>query len=358
MEALERTEENNVNYSNPDNDPNGPWRTGDVRNALYRRNLIFDITTPSGKVIKPPPNGWRWSRETIASKIKSGEIVFSKDESRIIRKIYLNRVAGRTPETIWFGKDVGTTRDATGELKELFGGVTPFDTPKPSTLIKRIIDVVCDGNDDIILDFFAGSSTTAHAVLHANRDNNSNRQFIMVQLPEPIGDTKYSTIAEIGKDRIRRVLEKLGSQPALVMKEHNEDLGFKVLTLGPSNFRAWRDYTGNSVGDLQKQFDLFEESPLADGWTPDGLLTEVLLIEGFPLDSTITPQTQWEQNTVSCITSPACAHRLWTCFDETLHPNTVNGLALSDQDVFICRDSALDDNAKLRLSQNGTSKTI
>ena len=142
------------------------------------------------------------------------------------------------------------------------------------------------------------------------------------------------------------------------LRENPEDLGFQVLTLGPSNFRAWRDYTGDSVGDLQQQFDLFEESPLADGWAPDGLLTEVLLLEGFPLDSTVTPQPQWTHNAVACITSPACGHRLWTCFDETLHPDTVDGLTLSKGDVFICRDSALDDNAKLRLSQDGTLKTI
>ena len=104
---LERTEEHNKNYSNPDSDPNGPWRAGDVRNALYRPNLIFDIGTPSGKTIKPPPNGWRWSKETIQRKIQTGEIIFSTDETRIIRKIYLKNLEGRTPETILFGKEVG-----------------------------------------------------------------------------------------------------------------------------------------------------------------------------------------------------------------------------------------------------------
>ena len=124
--SLERTEEHNKNYSNPDNDPNGLWRAGDVRNALYRPKLKYDIISPSGKIIKPPENGWRWSRETVASKIKSGEIIFNKDETKIIRKIYLSKVDGRVPESIWFGKDVGTTRDAATELKGLFDGVAPF----------------------------------------------------------------------------------------------------------------------------------------------------------------------------------------------------------------------------------------
>ena len=97
---MPRTAEDNVNYSNPDNDPNGPWRSGDVRNSLYRPNLIYDITTPSGKIIKPPENGWRWSKETMAEKMASGEIVFSVDETRIIRKIYLKDQQGRAPETI------------------------------------------------------------------------------------------------------------------------------------------------------------------------------------------------------------------------------------------------------------------
>ena len=101
LNALDRTEEHNKNYSNPDNDPRGFWRSGDVRNALYRPNLIYGIKTPSEKIIKPPENGWRWSKETIFEKIKSGEIIFSKDETRIVRKIYLDTLEGRAAETIW-----------------------------------------------------------------------------------------------------------------------------------------------------------------------------------------------------------------------------------------------------------------
>lgn len=104
LNSLPRTDEDNKAYANPDNDPRGRWRSGDVRNALYRPNLIYDIISPSGNVIKPCANGWRWSKETVEEKIKSGEIIFSKDETRIIRKIYLDTLEGRTPETIWFGK--------------------------------------------------------------------------------------------------------------------------------------------------------------------------------------------------------------------------------------------------------------
>lgn len=205
---LERTEEHNVNYSNPDNDPHGDWRAGDVRNALYRPNLIYDIKTPSGKTIKPPKNGWRWSKETVEKKISTGEIIFSEDETRIIRKIYLKNLNGRTPETIWFGKDFGTTRDAAQTLKEIFGETDVFATPKPVNLIKKIIQLSTE-DEDIILDSFAGSGTTAHAVLELNKEDGGNRKFILVE-QEDYANT-------ITAERVRRVIKGVATAK-------NEDL--------------------------------------------------------------------------------------------------------------------------------------
>ncbi len=176
----ERGEEHNKSYSNSDNDPNGRWRTGDVRNALYRPNLIYDIVSPSGKVITPPDNGWRWSKSTVQEKIKSGEIIFSDDESRIIRKIYLKNQAGRVPESIWFdtetdslpesiwyGEEVGTTRVANKEIKDLFNK-NVFDTPKPEMLLKKIIHL-CTEEGDIVFDSFGGSGTTFATAQKMNR---------------------------------------------------------------------------------------------------------------------------------------------------------------------------------------------
>lgn len=213
LKALKRTEEHNKNYSNPDNDPRGSWRPGDVRNALYRPNLIFDIRSPSGKVIKPPKNGWRWSKETIKRKIASGEIIFSNDETRIVRKIYLGDVKGRAPETIWFGKELGTTREATEELKEIFEGESPFETPKPSKLVRRIVEIATDENsDDVVLDSFAGSGTTGQAVLALNKDDGGSRKFILVQLDEdvevrtPAYKSGFRKIVEVTAERVRRVI--------------------------------------------------------------------------------------------------------------------------------------------------------
>ncbi len=222
---LERTVENNKNYSNPDNDPKGAWRTGDVRNALYRPNLIYPITTPSGKSIAPPANGWRWSKTTMDNKILSGEIVFSPDETRITRKIYLNTLEGRTPETILFGKDAGTTRDAATEVKELFDGSAPFDTPKPTALIQHLISLSGATGYDLVFDFFAGSGTCAQAVWQHNALKEARLRVILTQLPEPLDPEnteqktaaavcdnlrKPRTIAELTKERLRRVGTRIG----------------------------------------------------------------------------------------------------------------------------------------------------
>lgn len=160
---LPRTDEHNVNYSNPDNDPRGPWRPGDVRNSLVRRNLMYDITSPSGKIIKHPPKGWRFSKETYERERQDGKITFSADETRIIRKIYLSDQEGRVPETLWLAHDVGTTREANKEVRTFVEGDF-FETPKPERLIERIL-LISSKPGDLILDSFIGSGTTG-AVAH------------------------------------------------------------------------------------------------------------------------------------------------------------------------------------------------
>lgn len=200
LNSLPRIDEDNKAYANPDNDPRGRWRSGDVRNALYRPNLIYDIISPSGNVIKPCANGWRWSKETVEEKIKSGEIIFSKDETRIIRKIYLDTLEGRTPETIWFGKDVGTTRSAMSEIKEIFGS-SAFGTPKPTSLIERTLRLI-SRTDATVLDFFAGSGTTGHAVMKLNAEDGGTRRFILCT------NNENGICRDVTYERIRRVIDK------------------------------------------------------------------------------------------------------------------------------------------------------
>lgn len=176
LKNLPRQDEHNVNYSNPDNDPRGPWRSGDVRNSLVRPNLMYDIQTPSGKVIAHPPKGWRFSRETFERELADGKIKFSADETRIIRKIYLADQEGRVPETVWFAQDVGTTREANSEVRAFVDGDF-FDTPKPERLLERVLSLSTNPGD-LVLDSFAGSGTTG-AVAHK-----MGRRWIMVELGE------------------------------------------------------------------------------------------------------------------------------------------------------------------------------
>lgn len=174
---LPRLDEHNVNYSNPDGDINGPWRSGDVRSPNLRENLRYKIKTPIGTTIEPPDKGWRWSEETLLSKIDTGEIRFSADYKRIVRRIYLKDQEGRVPETLWLGSDAGTTRQANSHLKDLFDDNIPFDTPKPERLIQRILHIATNPGD-LVLDSFLGSGTTAAVALKMGR------RFIGVEMGE------------------------------------------------------------------------------------------------------------------------------------------------------------------------------
>lgn len=234
---LKRTAKDNINYSNPDNDPKGAWRSGDVRSPNLRETLKYNLMAPNGNTIFPPKNGWRWSKNTMDKKIKSGEIIFKPDNSGIIRKIYLANQKGRTPENIWAQGEAGTTRSATSHLKELFDGISPFGTPKPVELIKRFLELQ-DGDSYTVLDFFAGSATTADAVMQLNAEDGGHRKFIMVQLPEKTYYTNkkgkevptkggkasyeagYKTIDEIARERIRRAAYKIRTNREL---EYSED---------------------------------------------------------------------------------------------------------------------------------------
>lgn len=217
---LPRTEENNKNYSNPDNDPNGDWRSGDVRSPGFRENLRYDVETPGGKIISPPEKGWRWSKETLNGKIATGEVSFLDNETRLLRKIYLKDQKGRVPESIWFGKEAGTTRGASNHLKALLtDSNSVFATPKPEELVNRIIHIATNSGD-LVLDSFAGSGTTG-AVAHK-----MNRKWIMVE----IGDHADTHIVP----RMQKVID--GEDPGGITKsvDWKGGGGFRYYTLAPS----------------------------------------------------------------------------------------------------------------------------
>ena len=261
LKDLPREEHHNVNYSNPDNDPRGPWRSGDVRNSLVRRNLMYDVKTPSGKTIKHPPKGWRFSKETFEEELAVGKIVFSPDETRLIRKIYLADQQGRVPETLWFAQDAGTTRDASAEVRAFVDGDF-FDTPKPERLIQRILTLSTNPGD-WVLDSFAGSGTTGAAA------HKMGRRWIMVEL----GEHCHTHIIP----RLKKVID--GTDPGGITQAVNWKGGgaFRYYRLGPSLLE--KDQFGNLI--ISKQFNA-------------AMLAEALCkLEGFAFDP--NAEVYWQQ---------------------------------------------------------------
>ena len=358
VKVLERTEEDNKNYSNPDNDAKGPWRTGDVRNALYRPNLIYKIKTPSGKEIDPPDNGWRWKQETLQAKIKDGEIVFSEDETRIISKIYLADQDGRAPETIWFAKDAGSTRSGARDLKELFDGKAPFDTVKPSELICRMMQVAGISGDDIVLDFFAGSGATAVPIV----DGRISGRYVLVQLPEFIDDSSphgksalelsLQKVSEITVERLKRLSKKIKSDKQGELSFSNDeqsDLGFKSFKLSASNFDIW-DGDAEKAQDLARQLEL-HVNHIDPASGPEDILYELLLKAGFELTTRIERRTMAGKD-VYAVADGA----LLVCLDKAITPELIDALADADPLQVICLDEGFKGNDQLKTNAVQTFK--
>ena len=222
---MPRTEKQNKAYKNPDNDPRGLWRPNNLAARNYYSKGTYSITCPGGRVIKGPPAGsyWRVSEEKFWEMDRDGRIWWGKDGNNVpAPKIFLSEVAdGVVPQTFWSYEEVGHTQDAKKEIKTIFTGETPFDTPKPVRLIERILQIASD-LDSVILDSFAGSGTTAHAVLNMNKADGGNRKFILVEMMD------YAD--SITAERVKRVIDGYGEDKKAV-----EGTGgnFSYYELGP-----------------------------------------------------------------------------------------------------------------------------
>jgi adenine-specific DNA-methyltransferase len=217
-EPIERSDSDNRHYSNPDNDPNGPWFSGNLSSPNPRANLRYSVPHPDGRVLQPPPNGWRWSEELMFEKIKSLEIIFTDSDRGILRKTYLKDQTGLSPSTLWANLDeTGHTRNAKYELKRIFTESDTsdlFSTPKPSKLISKILSIYGNKNA-LVLDSFAGSGTTAHAVLESNKRDGGNRKFILVEMED------YAD--KLTAERVRRVIKGYdysGTQKTELLREN------------------------------------------------------------------------------------------------------------------------------------------
>ncbi len=294
-------------YKNLDDDSRGAWTSSDMTVGPVIKNKVYEITTPSGKKLLPT-NGrcWLYTKERYEEMVADNRIWFGENGDNTPRvKKFLNEVKeGITPMTVWKYTEVGHSQNAAQNLKELFDGKDYFDYPKSVELIKRMINLYCS-NQDYILDFFAGSGTTAQAVLELNKEDGGSRKFILVQLPEPCDANSeafksgYKTIADISRERIRRVIEKLrvtgqelqvtsydlqeNASPPLVTCNSKlvTNLGYKSFQLSPSNFKVWRskDVTAEN---LEQQMELFIDPVKPESQT-ENMLVELMIKSGYPL---------------------------------------------------------------------------
>jgi adenine-specific DNA-methyltransferase len=287
LNLLERTEEQNARYLNIDKDHRGLWKPGDVLVKTYNEKYVYPITTPSGRTVLPPKGRcWRFSEEKFKELVNDNRIWFGNDGNGAPSvKRFLSEVKqGIVPSTLWLRLEVGDNQEAANELKELMNGLF-FETPKPTRLIKRILELSTKANtNDIVLDFFGGSGTTAHAVMELNNLDNGNRSFIVVQLAENCDVTSeaykagYSTIANMSRERIKRAITKIANSNVT-------EFGFKSFKLTDSNFKLWRGKEVNE-GNLETQLQLFTH-PLEDDATSHGVLYELMLKAGIPLTAKV-----------------------------------------------------------------------
>ena len=307
---LPRTSDSLDRYSNPDNDPRGPWKAVDYLNQATvseRPNLCYEIINPNtGAIIKNGPKAWKYDRLTHLKHVQENRIWWGQNGTNTVPalKLFLSDVRdGLTPHNWWPYTEVGHTQEATNEVAKLLGCVA-FDYPKPVRFLKRMLQIASEDNS-VILDFFSGSATTAHAVMQLNAEDGGNRKFIMVQLPEPCAEgteaakAGYKNICEIGKERIRRAGEKIKAEveeqnAQLKIGEESRkvpDIGFKVFKLDSSNLKQWQpDYD-----DLEATF-YDSISNYVEGRSELDVVYEIMLKMGMELTWPLETHTIGSKN--------------------------------------------------------------
>ena len=345
--GIPRSKAANERYQNPDNDPRGPWISGDLSVGPVVSEKVYEIVTPSGRRVMPPSGYcWRLTKERFEEFVRDNRIWFGQDGDSVPRvKRFLSEVKdGVTPMTIWKYGDVGHSQDAKQRLKKLFDGKALFDYPKSVDLVKRMLQLYSN-HDSIIVDFFAGSSTTAHAVMQLNAEDGGNRKFIMVQLPEPTDEKSaaykagYQTISDIGKERIRRAGEKIKAEieeANAKLKDGEEpkkvpDIGFRVFKVDSTNMKDVY-YAANEITQEQL-FDL--ESNIKEDRTDLDLLYGVMVDWGLPLS------LNHETETIEGVDVHIVDHgSLMACFAENVSETVVREIAKKQPLRVVFRDSS------------------
>ena len=359
VNLLPRTKEADARYSNPDNDPRGEWKGESFLNPASpqdRPNLCYPLKNPNtGEVVHPTTNAWRRSKEAFEELLADNRLYWGPDGRAPVPsiKMFLSKARGLTPTNFWAHDYAGHTDEGTRDLESLIPGKV-FNNPKPVKLVRRMLEHACNGPGDVVLDFFAGSCVTAQATIELNLSDGGSRKFILVQLPEPIeimsnaGKAGFSTIAEIGRERIRRVIGKArkSSEGELDLDQRNAaDLGFKSFRLDRSNFRIW-DGLGDQVDadELARQLELHVDHRRSES-TPDDIVYEILLKAGFPL-STKVETIKLAGSDVFSIEDGA----LLICLEKNITAELIDALAEADPLQVICLDEGFKCNDQLKVN--------
>jgi len=345
----------------------GPYRTHPLeatKSMGDRKNLIFSIPSPDGTEIMPKRQ-WLWSKERVEESLKKGEIAFLKDKDgkwTVHSKQYLKDENGDVREIKSFSIiDDIYTQHGTNEVIDIFGNAQIFSFPKPSTFLKKLIQIGCNGDSEaIVLDFFGGSGTTGQAVTELNQDDEGNRKYLIVQIPEATDENSeaykagFKKISDITIERNKRVIEKIieekkNRQPDLFNNGNKEDvtkgLGFKVFKLVKSNFPRVEfapdpDKTDEENIELLKKYIRDKEAQMVTAFNKDELLTEILLKNNFTLNYKTTKQEQFKKNEILYVTDGE--KETLICLDVVLDMETVEYFKKNTGQKFICLERALD----------------
>ena len=336
---LPRTEEANARYSNPDNDPRGVWMSSDISVKTYNAECDYPITAPSGRVIEPPAGRcWRLSKKAFLERLQDNRIWFGPDGNGVPRiKRFLTDLKheGMAPTSIMFFKDVGHSQEGAQEVSKLLDGGF-FSGPKPQRLMQRLLTLANLKSDSVVLDFFSGSASTAHAVMSKNAEDGGHRKFIMVQLPEKCDEKSeaykagYKTICEIGKERIRRAGKKIKEDNPLTAQ--NLDIGFRVLKCDTTNMK---DVYYNPADYKFSMLSAFKDN-IKEDRTPEDLLFQVMLDLGVLLSSKIEETTIAGKKVFNVEDNYLIA-----CFDSNVTDETIKAIAMQKPYYFVMRDSSM-----------------
>ena len=338
----------------------GPFRTHPLeatKSMGERKNLVFPITGPDGMGIVPKRQ-WLWSRERVGEALKKGELAFLKDKDgnwSVHTKQYLKDDDGNVRQSKAFSIiDSVFTQHGTNEFLDLFADAHIFPFPKPSKLMAPLLNLAASESDSIVLDFFAGSGTTAHAVLDLNKQDGGNRKFILVQLPEPTEREDYPTIADITKERVRRVIKKLNDEDAGKLDldgGQRQDRGFRVYKLAESNFKPWNAEVPHDAEALGKQIELHVDH-IRDGRTAPDLLYEILLKSGFLLTTSVVTLTLTGKAVYS-----AAGGALFICLERELTLELIRAMAEKKPERVVCLDEGFAGNDQLKANAVQIFKT-